>query len=365
MLPIFDGHNDFLLRLIRPGADRGAIWRGALGGGHLDLPRMRAGGMMGGMFAVFLPSPESGDPAALDRLMEAPPYDLPLPPPLALDPAQVMALAMVGHLHGLVRDCPDEIALCRSVPEIRAAAASGRIAAVLHMEGAEAVGADLDALYLFHALGLRSLGPVWSRPNAFGHGVPFRYPADPDTGPGLTGAGRRLARACAELRIVVDISHLNAAGVRDLAALSDAPLIATHSNAHAVCPHARNLTDWQLDLIAERDGMVGLNFATAFLDPDGRRRPDLGWDPVLRHLDHLIGRLGEDRVGLGSDFDGAQIPDLIGDAAGLPRLMQALADHGFGPALCRKIACDNWLAALGRVWGGSGARDHDAPAGTC
>ena len=111
-----------------------------------------------------------------------------------------------------------------------------RIAAVMHMEGAEAIGPDLDALHVLHAAGLRSLGPVWSRPTIFGHGVPFRYPGDPDTGPGLTPLGRDLVRACDELRILVDLSHLNAKGFDDVAALSTAPLVATHSNAHAVTP---------------------------------------------------------------------------------------------------------------------------------
>jgi membrane dipeptidase len=134
--------------------------------------------------------------------------------------------------------------------------------------------------------------------------------------------------------------------------LSDAPLVATHSNAHAVTPSARNLTDRQLDVIAASDGMVGLNFATVFLRPDGKRSPEMGWEPVMAHLDHLIGRLGEDRVGLGSDFDGATLPKGIGDVTGLPALQAAMAAHGYGAALIRKISHENWLALLERVWGG-------------
>jgi membrane dipeptidase len=129
----------------------------------------------------------------------------------------------------------------------------------------------LDLLY---AAGLRSLGIVWSRPNAFGHGVPFKFPSSPDTGPGLTEAGRELVRACNERRILIDLSHLNEKGFWDVAGLSTAPLVATHSNAHSVCPHARNLTDRQLDAIRESGGMVGLNFATAFLRPDGSMNAD-------------------------------------------------------------------------------------------
>lgn len=350
--PIFDGHNDFLLRLIAPGADRQAIWQGPNATGHIDLPRMRAGGMLGGLFAIYIPSAHDDVPLDRDTSMDNPPYDLPLPAPVALTAAQPIALAMAGHLHALARDNPDDLALCRSVAEIRAATATGRIAAVMHMEGAEAIDEGLDALHLFHAMGLRSLGPVWSRQTIWGHGVPFRYPSSPDTGPGLTAAGKRLIKECNALRILIDLSHLNAKGVADVAALSDAPLIATHSNAHAVTPTSRNLTDRQLDMIRDTGGLVGLNFATVFLRPDGRNDPDMGWDAVLRHLDHLIARLGEDHVGFGSDFDGATVPKGITDAAGLPRLIDALAAHGYDAALRRKLAQDNWLAVLDRTWGG-------------
>jgi membrane dipeptidase len=234
---------------------------------------------------------------------------------------------------------------------ITPAMAAGAIAGVMHMEGAEAIDEGLDALHLFHALGLRSLGPVWSRPTAFGHGVPFAFPADPDTGPGLTPAGRRLVAECNRLRILIDLSHLNAAGFDDVARLSDAPLVASHSNAHAVTPSSRNLTDRQLAMIAETGGLVGLNFATVFLRPDGRGDPATAWDAVMRHLDHLLGILGEGGVGLGSDFDGATIPACIGDAAGLPRLLAAIEGHGFGRALTERIAARNWIDVLARTWG--------------
>ena len=230
--------------------------------------------------------------------------------------------------------------------------AAGRIAGVMHMEGAEAIDEGLDALHVFHALGLRSLGPVWSRPTIWGHGVPFAFPADPDTGPGLTEAGRRLVRECDGLRILTDLSHLNAEGFRDVARISRLPLVATHSNAHRVTPSSRNLTDWQLDAIRDTGGLVGLNFATVFLRPDGRRSPDMGWDPILRHLDHLIGRLGEAHVGFGSDFDGATVPEVIGDVTGLPALQAALAAHGYDTTLLERLCHGNWLACLERVWGG-------------
>jgi membrane dipeptidase len=289
---------------------------------------------------------------AMDEAMDHPPYDLPLPEPIACGEAQPVAVAMAGILLRMERvSGGGALAICRSAGEVRACLGSGRIAAVMHMEGAEAIGPDLDALHLLHAAGLRSLGPVWSRPTLFGHGVPFLYPGDPDTGPGLTPLGRELVQACDALRMVVDLSHLNAAGFDDVAAVSTAPLVATHSNAHAVTPSSRNLTDRQLAMIAERGGMVGLNFATCFLRPDGRRSPEMSWEPVLRHRDHLIARLGEAHVGFGSDFDGATLPARIGDVAGLPALMDALALHGYDASLLRRLAHENWLGLLERVLG--------------
>uniref|UniRef100_UPI002603D913 dipeptidase n=1 Tax=uncultured Jannaschia sp. TaxID=293347 RepID=UPI002603D913 len=255
--------------------------------------------------------------------------------------AILFALEREGHLR-----------VCRSVADIRAATADGIMAAILHIEGAEAIDADLHALDVFHAAGLRSLGPVWSRPTIFGHGVPFRFPSTPDTGPGLTDHGLRLVRRCDELGIMLDLSHLNEAGFWDVARHSTKPLVATHSNAHALCTHSRNLTDRQLDAIRDSDGMVGLNFAVSFLREDGRKIADTPVETMLRHLDHLIARLGEDRVGLGSDYDGAVVPDALRDVSTLPLLRRAMRDHHYGEALIEKICHGNWLRLLERNWGG-------------
>lgn len=349
--PVFDGHNDILLRLQMAPKRRKAIWVEGEGQGHLDLPRMKAGGFAGGMFAIYVPS--AADPGApdYDAMMDSPPYEVELPAMIPLGVAQPIALSMAGHLLWMERASQGAFRLCRTVTEIEAARAAGAIAGVMHMEGAEAIDESLDALHSFHALGLRSLGPVWSRPTIFGHGVPFRFPGTPDTGPGLTEAGKRLVRECNALRIVIDLSHLNEAGFNDVAALSDAPLVATHSNAHAITPSTRNLTDRQLAMIRDSGGMVGLNFATVFLREDGKRSARMGWEPVLRHLDHLIAHLGVDHVGFGSDFDGAEVPQGIGDAAGLPNLLAALRAHGYDEALIAKLRWTNWMTVLRRIWG--------------
>jgi len=351
MQPVFDGHNDILLRLQMAPKKREAIWLTGEGRGHLDLPRMKAGGFAGGMFAIYIPSPPAPGAPDYDALMDNPPYEVELPAMIPLEVAQPIALSMAGHLMWMERASQGAFRLCRSVAEIEAARAAGAIAGVMHLEGAEPIDAGLDALHAFHAIGLRSLGPVWSRPTIFGHGVPFRFPGTPDTGAGLTEAGKRLVRECNALKIVVDLSHLNEAGFNDVAAISDAPLVATHSNAHAITPSTRNLTDRQLAMIRDSGGMVGVNFATVFLRPDGRRSAAMGWEAVLRHFDHLITHLGEDHVGFGSDFDGAEIPEGIADVSGLPNLIAALRAHGYDAALIEKLAWGNWMKVLRRSWG--------------
>ncbi len=136
-----------------------------------------------------------------------------------------------------------------------------------------------------------------------------------------------------------------------MAGLSTAPLVASHANAHAVCPASRNLTDRQLDAIRESGGLVGLNFSVSEVRPDGARNADTPLDMLVRQVDHLVERLGIDGVGLGSDFDGTIIPREVKDAAGLPRLFDALASKGYDRPSLEKLACGNWLRVLERTWG--------------
>ena len=316
--PVFDGHNDVLLRLrARGGDDASRSFLDGDGAGHIDLPRARGGGLAGGLFAIFV-APEGDDGSAANAMMHASSYDVPLPPALGLAHAQREVLAMVELLARMEGESERRLSVCRGVAEIGECMARGTLAAVLHLEGAEAIDPEFEMLEHLHRAGLRSLGPVWSRPNPFGHGVPFRFPATPDTGPGLTGPGRQLVRECNRLRMVVDLSHITERGFWDVAAITGSPLVASHSNAHALCPHSRNLTDRQLAAIRESRGIVGVNFATMILRADGRLDTETPLEQVLRHFDYLIAHLGEDGVGFGSDFDGATIPQAIGDVTGLP-----------------------------------------------
>jgi membrane dipeptidase len=347
-IAFFDGHNDFLLRLKNAPDQREALWLGATGEGHLDLGRMKQGGFAGGLFAIWVPSFKTPAPDYRE-LMEKAPFEVPLPALMSTVDAQPVALAMAGMLHWMARVAPDDFVVCRTPSALRATMQAGKIAGVMHMEGAEAIGTDLDALYMFYEMGLRSLGPVWSRPTVFGYGVPFKFPGTPDIGPGLTEAGKDLIRLCNELGVLIDLSHMNQAGFEDIARLSKAPLVATHSNVHALAASPRNLTDRQLEQIRDSGGMVGLNFATSFLRADGMAAPNFGLEVMVRHIDYLVDKLGEDHVGLGSDFDGCTVADPIKDVTGVPKLFEALAGHGYDAPLLAKLARDNWLACLDRT----------------
>ena len=350
-VPFFDGHNDVLLRLVglTDNDPPGLFLKGGTKN-HIDLPKSVAGGLGGGFFAVFTPNRQKL--GGLDDAMNGKSYDVPLPPEVPYLDSLPHVMAMAALLFRIERRSEGKVKVCRTAKEISDCLERGVLAAVLHIEGTEAIDNHLNALEVLYQAGLRSLGPVWSRPNRFGHGVPFRYPSTPDIGRGLTDLGKDLVRACNELGVMVDLSHLNEAGFWDVAQISDAPLVATHSNAHAICPHARNLTDKQLDAIRDTGGMVGINFATSFLRPDGQTTEDTSLDTVLRHVDYLVQRVGIDSVGFGSDFDGATIPGEIGTAAGLGSLRDAMVRHGYDGPTLNQLCHGNWVRVLERTWGG-------------
>jgi membrane dipeptidase len=338
MIPVFDGHNDALTR------DDHARLAAGREGGDLDLPRMREGGMRGGIFALFTSSPGEED------------HDLdfgggtePLAAPVDHAVAAADQTAAAGRLFALER--AGELTVARTIADIDGALAEGAPpVAVLHVEGAEAIDPGLEALPAWYAMGLRSLGPVWSRANAFATGVQFAFPSSPDIGPGLTDAGIALVRACAELGILVDLSHMNEKGFWDIAGLEPGPLVASHSGAHAVAAASRNLTDPQLDAIAATGGLVGIVYASVFIRPDFADTADTPLSAIAAHARYVADRIGVDHVALGSDFDGATIPAALGDVAGLPKLLDALRAVGFTDDELERIAWHNWRRVLDAWW---------------
>ena len=318
--------------------------------GAIDLPRARVGGVAGAFFAVFVPNPSSTESCCSGDSSEDAWYERYIMPRIGFEYAQQVTLSQAARLFRLAAESQGRVSVTRTVAEIESCMREDVLAAILHFEGAEAIDPRLDALEAFYQAGLRSLGLVWSRPNAFGYGVPLAFGHSPDTGPGLTDAGRALVRACNDLGIMLDLSHLNEQGFWDVADISRAPLVATHSNAYAVSNSARNLTDRQLDAIKASDGLVGINFSTYDLRDDGKGELDAPIELIVRHLDYLVDRIGIERVALGTDYDGATMPSALNDVIRLPDLFALLTTHGYDDQTLQKIASENWLRVLRQTW---------------
>ncbi|MEA2595435.1 MAG: rane dipeptidase [Thermomicrobiales bacterium] len=348
-VPIFDGHNDTVLSLRHTG--RSFFERSETG--HVDLPRAKAGGMAGGFFAVWIPDPSHTPPPGQQPDPDVSAYSdvSRMPPQMGVEYAQNNALGSLAILIRQVQASQGEVEIVTTAADLRRCVENGTFAIELHLEGAEPIDQGLDALEVYARAGVRSVGIVWSRSNAFGHGVPFKFGQSPDTGPGLTDAGKELVRNCNRLGVLVDVSHLNEAGFWDVAGLTEDPIVATHSGVHALCPSTRNLTDKQLDAIHDSEGIVGVNFHVGFLRPDGKELPaETTVAAIADHVDYLANRLGIDKVALGSDFDGATMPGDLRDVAGLPLLIAELRTRGYdNDALC-KIGYENWLRIFERTW---------------
>jgi membrane dipeptidase len=346
MIAIFDGHNDTVQRLqeYRPG---GMDFLARSVEGHLDLPRALDGGLVGGLFAMMA-RPEH--PSVDDLTVTKTGYQVRLAEPLDAAYARRKVREQLTALKRLEARANGKVRIATRVAEIETITHERPFAIVLHSEGADGIDPDLSELEDMYRLGLRSLGLVWSRPNIFGHGVPFAWPRSPDTGPGLTPVGRELVRACNGLGVMIDVAHLNEQGFWDVAKLSSAPLVATHACVHAICPSTRNLTDKQLDAIRETDGIVGVNFSVNDVRPDADLNEDTPLHLLTRHFHYLVDRIGIDCVAIGSDFDGATIPVAIKDASGLPNLIAALRGTGFNEDSIRKIAFENWMRVFRLTW---------------
>ena len=275
--PYFDAHCDTLRRCVEEGWD---LFRNP---GHLDLERLSAYAPMGQVFALY------HDGAS------APPAEL-----FASVRAQADCFRRAKERHGeLMERC------------------------VLSLEGAELIGCDERRLEEVKGWGVRWINLTWNHPNAL---------AAPHTmDRGLTEAGRSFARRARELGIYIDVSHLSDRGFWALMELDGGAVVASHSNSRALCPHSRNLTDDMAREIFRRGGFVGVNFCTYFLG----EHPTV--DTVAAHIEHFLELGGENCIGLGSDFDGADVPEDLSGVEDLPNLWEALCRRNYPEALVEKI----------------------------
>ncbi len=353
--PIFDGHNDTLLRLYKPmegDPPRSFFQRSSYG--HIDFPRAKDGGFGGGFFAVYVPPHPSTvkGPPGYNMIVTETGYEIPSFDEVEYEYALDFAMGMVAQLFQWETESRGQLQVVKNAAELNRCLRKGIMAAVLHFEGAEMIDPDFHSLEVFYKTGLRSLGPVWSRSNKFAHGVPFKFPHSPDTGPGLTELGQELIKACNQLGIMVDLAHMNQKGFWDVAELTNAPLVVTHSAAHMLCPSTRNLTNEQIDAIGQTKGVIGINFNVRDLRADGKTELDTPLLETVRHINYLVRRIGIDHVAFGSDFDGTNVSNELGDVAGLPKLIDLLEEEGYDKVSLRKLTHRNWVRVLKQTWKG-------------
>ncbi|MBA4179167.1 MAG: membrane dipeptidase [Anaerolinea sp.] len=326
--PVFDGHEDFITQVkekkagFPPPAPRDLLAESETG--HVDLPRALKGGLGGCFTSIFLET-QWAEMNAVGYAMEE------------MDDVFAVADRSEGRFR-----------VCRTVAEVRAAFEAGAFASVFMFEGADPISWSLKELRVFYEAGLRVLAPTWSRSTIFAHGVAFSGHL-PQTG--LTDLGRKLVSECNRLGIVLDVSHINPAGFWDLLAESKKPVIATHSSVKAISPHVRNLDDEQIKALAKKGGTIGINFATMFLRPDMQRGTDVPLETIVSHFEHVIDLVGDEHVSFGTDFDGADMPDCVKDAAGLPVVLREFKRRGWSDARLERVCNGNFLRVAAEVWG--------------
>ena len=342
---IFDGHNDLLTRLWLSSADDPVhdFIYGTLPG-HLDLKRCRRARWMGGLFSIFLPPYAYVKNNHPDKLFS------PSNSNFTAQEIVDICCAQLELAQQLQARSDGQIQICTSVAQIKACQQNQQLAIVLHLEGAEFLAIEPDLLDVFYEAGLRSIGPLWNRKSLFGDGLNASFPHSPDTGSGLTREGKELILACRDKHMLIDVSHMNERAFWDTLEIADQPIVATHSNAHALCAQARNLTDRQLAAIKQNGGLVGVNFDVAFLRADGQRDTQTSLDVIVDHLAYLIDHLGEDHVGFGSDFDGCLLPDELSDISQISKLIERMQQRHFSDALIEKNTSKNWFRVLDEIW---------------
>jgi len=306
---LIDGHIDVVFSMkLKP---RNFAQRSGIG--HVDFPRMKEGGVTAAFFAVF---PASNDFVIAEG---------------------------VNSFFNLIENKENNLSQIKRVEDFVQTEKSGKIGAILHFEGSGGLDSEFINLRNYYRLGLRSMGLSWSNYNKFATGVGTIEER------GLTAEGRELVKEMEKLGIVVDVSHLNEKSFWDVIEVASKPIIASHSNAYAVCKHPRNLTDEQIKAIAELKGTIGINFSVNFLS-EKKDANSIQFEDIYAHIEHIVNLVGIDHVSFGSDYDGTDVPMILKDISYYPKLLEFLEKKGFSRDDIEKIAYKNFLRVFKNVW---------------
>lgn len=328
--------------------------------GHIDIPRMREGGMNAIFFSIWIDGRITGAPAV------------------------EKALDQIDAVHENVIKNSKDMVFCRTADEVRRAHAQGKIAALIGVEGGHMIGNDIRVLRMFGDLGVRYMtlthfyNDEWADSST-----------DKPAHNGLTDAGKEIVREMNRQGVMVDISHVSDKTFYDALEVSKAPLIASHSSCRALCNHVRDMSDDMIKALAAKGGVIQINYEKSFIDQaykdaqdklsggvvqlidqvkkqcgdDGEcmerkmaamekqavvegKLPHVGWERIVDHIDHAVKLAGPDHVGLGSDFDGATMPEGMDDCTHLPQITEALMRKGYSDADIRKILGENLLRVM-------------------
>jgi len=286
--------------------------------GHIDLPRLKEGGVDCQVFAIS----SERDPT--------PAYPL------------RTAMEMIEAFYTEYEKYPKLVQPVTNHAEIIQANEEGKIAAMLSIEGADVLEGRLSMLRVYHRLGVRMVGLVHSLRNLLADGV-----SDSRTKGGLSQFGVEVVEELNMLGMIVDVSHLSDAGFWDVMEASKDPVVASHSNSRAVCPHPRNMTDDMIRALAEHGGVMGMNFATDFVH---ETNPSV--ETLVDHIDHIVDLVGPEHVGLGSDFDGIpSTPRGLEDASKMPALTEELVKREYSEDYIHLILGGNHLRLVKQVVG--------------
>ncbi len=331
--------------------------------GHVDIPRMREGGLDALFFSIWVPSDITGPPAVK------------------------RALDLIDTVREAVRTHPNDLMLATTAADIRRAAAEHKIAALMGMEGGHMIDDDLRLLRIYAALGVRYLTLTHFLNNNWADSS-----TDKPAHNGLTAFGREVVRELNRLGMIVDISHVADKTFYDVLDTTTAPVMASHSSSRAISHHVRNMSDDMMRALAKNGGVIMINYATAFLSEEFRvasekktgdvvalmaamskkcggneactvmeseriqhgamakgELPKVTWDKIVEHIDHAVKVAGVDHVGLGSDFDGATMPIGMEDVSKLPKITDALLKKGYSEQDIDKILGGNILRVMEQV----------------
>ena len=356
---VIDTHDDTTQRLLDPKFDLGSRQPD----GNVDIPRMREGGLDAIFFSIWIPGTITGQ-TAVDRAM-----------------AQIEAVRRTVAAH------PKDLSLCTTAAEIQAAKGSGKICALMGVEGGHMINNSLATLDKFYGLGVRYMTLTHTVNTDWADSSGDKAAHD-----GLTPFGKQVVAEMNKLGMMVDISHVADKTFYDVLATTKAPVIASHSSCRAICTAPRNMTDQMIKDLAAHGGVIQINYHIGFLsqefadamkahpeygkeiEAEAKKRcagneacelieadkvtrdyvaagklPRVEWTKIIEHIDHAVKLVGTDHVGLGSDFDGADMPYGMDDVSKLPEITNALLAKGYSPDDVRKILGGNTLKLMQEV----------------